>query len=543
MGAAEAARSLTTTPTSPTRPGYTLFDALQRVVDRRPVAVAVRCGGDVWTYAELRDRSVRLGNAWRAAGVVAGERVVVLSDNCHRYVELYWAAAYLGAVIVPIEARLGDDEIRAIVDEVAPAVAFAAGGKHLATLRRVAPHIGLLISDGPLIGDGPVISDGINDLTVADYEQLLAGSTAEPLEGAADPDDAVALYFTAAVEGRSRGAVVTHRNLLVQAVQTAEAMGLGLDDAQGIFLPLSHTFGGYLMFVAACQGSANTLLATFDPVVAAGLIAAGDVTWFAGFAPMPARIADAAQDNLGRLRAVMGLDGAASIQRYLDLGVRWWNFYGQTETAGLVTMGEVTAGRVTPNDVGRPLSLCRVSLRDQAGRPVPAGEAGEAWVRSDAVVRRYWPDEPTRLTDDGWLRTGDVLRGDGDGDLYFVGRTTDKDLIKPGGLNVYPAEVEAVLAAHPSVRKAWVFGLPDPDWRERVCAVVVPVDPADPPDPDALRAHCRVMAAAFKCPQQIVVALDLAENEIGGTGAITRETARVRYSATISASTSSRPTD
>ncbi len=495
---------------------YGLFDALERVTDMGPDAVAVRCGEASWTFAELRNRVVCLANAWREDGLDVGDRVAVLADNCHRFVEVYWACAYLGAVAVPLERRLGDDEIRAVLDQVQPAAVVTGTPEQLQVLRPACASARIWVT-----------FTGATDHATA-YEELIGrgSDVGNPTE--TDPDQTVAVFYTAAVEGRPRGAVVTQRNLLTQAVQTAIGLGLRPDDAQGLFLPLAHTFGGYLMFVAGCRGVATTVLASFDPLEAAILIDAGHVTFFAGFAPMPARIADAAAEAglalSGRLRLVMGLDGAATIQRYLDLGVQWMNFYGQTETAGLVAMGEVRPGSVDPTYVGHPLALSRLSVRDQEGNPVPTGEAGEAWVRSDVVVQRYWPQEPTRLSADGWLRTGDVLVADPGQELRFIGRTTDKDLIKPGGLNVYPAEVEQLLGAHPGVAQAFVFGLPDPEWRERVCAVVIAADPAAPPGTDELRKHCQARAARFKCPRTLLVATDEP-----AVASLTRESARERY--------------
>ncbi len=510
------------------RPGYNLFDALERATAIGPDAVAVRCGATTSSFAELRERVVRLGNAWRAQGLGRGDRIAVLSDNCHRFAEVYWAAAYLGAIVVPLESRLGDDEIGAVIDAAAPAALYAGDAGHLARLRRLVPQMATDAICGEA-GTG-----------ATDFDGFVAAGDPVAVEEHVAPDDPVALFFTAAVEGRPRGAVVTHRNLLAQAQQTADGIDLGPADVQGLFLPLSHTFGGYLLFVAGCRGVATTLLATFDASEAARLIGAGLVTWFAGFAPMAARVADAAEAAGvalgGRLRLIIGLDAPAVIERYLDLGVAWWNFYGQTETAGLVAMGEVVARPAVSEFVGRPLAQSRVSIRDQEGRAVPAGEAGEAWVRSDVVVERYWPDESTRLTDDGWLRTGDVLRAGPRSELWFVGRTTDKDLIKPGGLNVYPAEVETVLLTHAGVARAWVFGLPDPEWRERVCAVVVPPASAVPPTEEELKAHCRARAAAFKCPQRVLVVTEGPE-----LLQLTRLEARERYAGALGHHTGPEP--
>lgn len=501
--------------------GYGLADALHRVADLHGDEVAVRCGEEVWTFSQLRDRVARLAAAWRQAGVAPGDRVAVLADNCHRFAETYWACAYTGAVCVPVERRLSGDEIRGLLEQVAPAALVGGTAAQLDTLRRAAPgaaRLEVVLAGAP----GPTRS----------HDDLLATGSGADGATPVDPDAPVAVFFTAAVEGRPRGAVITQRNFVAQAVQTSVGLGIGPGDRQGMFLPLAHTFGGYLMFVASCSGVATTILAEFDPVAAARLVAAGNVTFFAGFAPMPARLADAAAEAgltfPGGLRMVIGLDGPPTISRYLGLGVRWMNFYGQTETSGLVAVGEVTADRVDPTAVGRPLALSRLSLRDEAGTPVPAGEAGEAWVRSDVAVARYWPDEPTRLSDDGWLRTGDVLAAGPGFGLRFIGRTSDKDLVKPGGLNVYPAEVEQLLAAHPGVAAAFVFGLPDPEWHERVCAVVVAADPASPPGAEELRAHCQERAARFKTPRSILVLTEAPEG-------LTRATANEHYASELEA--------
>lgn len=502
--------------------GYHLLDAFERTVALHRDRPAVRCGDSQMTFGALHERVSRAAASLGRLGLRPGDRVAVLSANCHRMLELYWACAAAGAPVVPLEARLSEAEMGAVLSEAAPALLIADTPERVDLLRSL-----------PGAPSGAVCLRGGHP-DAADYEGLATtpGEMAWPDIGA---DAAVAIFYTAAVEGKPRGAVVTHRNLLAQVAQTGAALGLDERDAHGLFLPLSHTFGAYLMFVAACHGAATTILATFDPVAAARRISAGEVTFFAEFAPMAQRIADAAAEAdlpmPGKLRAVLGLDVPATIGRYLRSGVRWFNFYGQTETSGLVTAGEVVADDVSATCVGRPLSLSRLSLRDQDGAPAPEGEAGEAWVRSDAVVERYWPDEPTRLTADGWLRTGDVLRADSGGRLWFIGRTSDKDLIKPGGLNVYPAEVERVLGDHPAVARAFVFGVPDSQWRERVCAVVVPAAGASV-DVAELAGFCQSRIARFKCPQSVLVAPELAASG----EPVTRQDVKDRFGARLEAS-------
>jgi acyl-CoA synthetase (AMP-forming)/AMP-acid ligase II len=506
--------------------GFTLFDAFERAVALHADRPAVHCGTAVWSFRELGDRVRSVAAGLADLPLRPGERVAVLGENCHRYLELYLAAAASGAVVVPIDLRLADAEVRAVLTETSPAVLV---GDRADRLERLQGLYGEARASVTLDGDGG---------PEATRYETLAEFTADvrPPEGLT-PDAPIVLFYTAAVAGSPRGAAVTHRNLLTQLSTTGEPLGIGPDDAHGLFLPLSHTFGAYLMFVAACRGAANTVLRSFDADQAAAQIAAGEVTFFAEFAPMATRIVDAAAESNhafpANLRFVLGLDAPPTIQRYRGASVRWWNFYGQTETTGLVAMGEVTGEDTEPNFVGRPLPLARISLRHSDGQPAPAGEAGEAWVRSDAAVQRYWPDEPTRLTGDGWLRTGDVLRGDAEGRMWFIGRTSDKDLIKSGGLNVYPAEVEQVLEEHPGIARAFVFGMPDPEWRERVCAVVQLAAGGGQLDAEAVAGFCAARIAKFKCPRPEGILVVAADEDFGDD--VDRRGVRDRFEARLEA--------
>ncbi len=508
----------------PTQIGFNLIDALQRVLSISPERPAFHCRGETFTFSALGSRVGGLAASLTGLGVKRGDRMAVLSGNCHRFGELYWAAAAIGAAVVPLEARLTTEEMRFILGEAEPKALFADTPERIALLSELFPSASIMVSMSSGAAQGSL-----------DYERLVVSGSGRLEPTGVDPDDPVAILYTAAVAGKPRGAVITHRNLVAQAAQTAERTGISNMDSHGVFLPLSHTFGAYLMFVASCNGAANTLLGAFDAGAAAELIGDGLVTFYAEFAPMGERIILAAEERgvpLGeRLRFVTGLEMPSVIERYLSLGVKFWCMYGQTETAGLVAMGEALPGSVEANFSGVALSLSAISLRDQDGRPVPDGQAGEAWVRGDFVVSRYWPDVPTRLNS-GWLQTGDVLRAESGQRLYFVARTGDKDLIKPGGLNVYPAEVEQVLGRHSGVEAAFVFGAPDPIWRERVCAVVIPCDDAPQSLESELRAMCEKALASFKRPTGIEIAWDLR----GSSEPLSRVELRERYLAKLETS-------
>lgn len=499
--------------------GFNLVDALQRITAANPGRPAMHCGEDTFSFREFEDRVARVSRAMADRGVGFGDRIAVLSGNCHRYAELYWVGAFLGAVVVPLEARLTEEDMRFILDEVQPKVVVGDSVERAQLLHSLADSSSLAV----------VMQGDCSGTELTSYESLVASGAGKPDHTDVSPDAAVAIFYTAAVDGKPKGAVVTHRNLTCQAVQTAGRVGMTVGDSHGVFLPLSHTFGAYLMFVAACNGAASALLPVFDAQGAAELIDAGKVTFFAEFAPMAERIWQAAESSgvalASKLRFVVGLDLPPAIEKYLEAGIRFWCLYGQTETAGLVAMGELFPGSVVANYSGTPLDLTNISLRDDQGNPVSEGEAGEAWVRSDCVVTRYWPDLPTRLNRNGWLQTGDILRCEPGQRFYFVGRKGDKDLIKPGGLNVYPAEVEQVLCRHEMVRAAFVFGAPDPLWRERVCAVVVPEEGSPDGLADALRGICENQLASYKRPAVLIVASEL----VGGSATLTRDLVRERF--------------
>ncbi|PSR22932.1 MAG: hypothetical protein C7B45_04745 [Sulfobacillus acidophilus] len=464
---------------------YSLWNALERASDLNPRVLAVDCHAGQFNYEDFRDRINRLASGLASFyHIQLGSRIVVLAGNCHRYVELYWACVRLGALLVPINVRLSRSEVQYIIDQCDPALGVADSEECRARLVTVAPKL-------PIIG-------------WVEHDQMI--DTSPVWEGLSPPATApMGIFYTAAVDGKPQGAIVTSRNLLAQSLQIGLRLGLSSADGYGNFLPLFHMFGACFAVMSGCFGATNVLPPTFDAPTAADLVREGRVTFFSEFAPMAQRLGDAlAWESvaIGRLRLIVGIDSLEVIQRFVKLGVCWFNLYGQTEIAGLATMGEVHGDQDEAGYVGEPLCLTWMSIRDLDGRPLSSGMAGELWIRGPTVVERYWPDRPTRLTVDGWLKTGDVLKVD-HGRWIFVGRTDDKYLIKSGGENVYPAEVELVLCAHPEVLQACVVGRADPVWQERVCAAVV-LRPGAAVSPEELAVFCRERIAAFKVPREFV---------------------------------------
>ncbi len=493
--------------------GINLGDLLERAVALDPDSMALHCGDLSESYAEFSGRVRRLAASFASFGVGFGDRVCVLSPNCHRVVELYWALAILGASAVPLEPRLTPDEITFIVDSTQPKAIVAANWETL----QIDVGFDYIEIDTEPLDDGRPNLDG-----------LCAGNEYPSLTAPVSPETPVLIMYTSAVNGKPRGAVLTHRNLITQVSQTSDAFDLTVADTHGLLLPLSHTFGAYLMFVAMARGIPTTVIRNFDSAEVVRQIDQGRISFFAEFAPMGQRILEAANDAkvtlAGKLRVVTGLEVPDTIARYIEGGVDFYCLYGQTETAGLVSAGKVSATSIAPNYSGRALSLSHLSLRDDQGIQVQPGEPGELWVRSDCVVNSYWPDQPTSLTEDGWLKTGDLLSSEPHGELFFYGRIGARDLIKPGGLNVYPSEVEQVLLRHPNVTAALVIGTPDPTWREKVVAIVSVRDNPEGFDAE-LMSYASQNLASFKRPKIIVV-----DQELLMDGHVNAEQIRAKYS-------------
>jgi long-chain acyl-CoA synthetase len=240
------------------------------------------------------------------------------------------------------------------------------------------------------------------------------------------------------------------------------------------FLPLFHVGGLFMVISSYMAGALNVNMSKFDAEKAVELIETEKVTLFFDFSPILASILEQ-HEKTGRdiksLRAVMGLDTPETIETYQRvIGGTFYSIYGQTETTGLATMGPYND---RPGSAGKMVSLGEIRLVDDYDRPVPIGQVGEIAMKGPLVFKGYWNlSEDTAYTfREGWHHTGDLGRFDNDGFLWYAGRKAEKELIKPGGENVYPAEVEKVILQHPAVEKAVVFGVPDPKWKEGIKAV------------------------------------------------------------------------
>jgi acyl-CoA synthetase (AMP-forming)/AMP-acid ligase II len=487
---------------------FTLSDLIDRNAALFPERPAFFFDEHAVTHREYAASVARLAGGLAAAGVGVGDRIAVLAPNVPAFVDLFGAAARLGAILVPINVRLSTEEVAYVIADVAPRVLVAAPALHA-----------LAGGDPP---DGPLAftlggAQGRWQPFDALYREA-AGAADAPRADYED-DAALLIVHTAAVGGRPRGAVLSHRGLLSASLQSGLAWRLGPEDVSVGVLPLFHVAGINLMLAAQHAGGATVVLTRFDPDALVERIEAVRGSVIATFPPMLGALVDAAGRagrTLSSLRVATGIDVPDTIARFQAAcrGAAFWAAYGQTETSGMVSMSPYDE---RPGSAGRPTALNVVAIVDDTDRPVAAGANGEIVVRGPMVFQGYWGcDADTAFTlRHGWHHTGDMGRVDGDGYLWYAGRSPAKELIKPGGENVYPAEVERTLLEHPDVAAAVVFGVPDAQWGEAVKAVCVP-RAGTMLDPDSLIEFVGQRIARYKKPKFVTFVSELPQASGGG---------------------------
>lgn len=445
---------------------FTLSDVIDRNVRLHGDRLAFVADGERVTHLEYASRVKHLAAGLLGLGLTVGDRVAVLARNCLAYVDLYGAAAHLGLILVPINWRLSAAEIVYVITDTAPKV-IVVGADYVSLVdgirhRLASPERYLVV--GTAVG-------GFDALDSVYRRDANAPSADIPAESA------LMILHTAAVDGRPKGALLSHMGLLAANQQQAICLGLCPQDVNLGTLPLFHVSGVGLLLALQQAGGASIVLPEFDPTTVISLIAAEKVTVCATFPPMLSTILDKTFSDggdLSSLRNLTGVDSPETIARFESLcpSARFWVAYGQSEVSGPITIAPFGE---RPGSAGRPGPLVNVEVVDDLDRPLPLGQTGEIIVRGPMVFMGYWGrNRESEFTfRNGWHHTGDLGRFDQDGYLWYAGRSPAKELIKSGGENVYPAEVESMLLEHPAVAEAVVFGVPDAHWGEAIKAVCV----------------------------------------------------------------------
>jgi long-chain acyl-CoA synthetase len=485
-----------------------LADMIEGHVDDR---VALISRNRETTYGELRDQVARLRGGLLEAGVSTGDRIAIVCGNNRFFVISYLATLGIGAVAVPLNPSSPAHELQDELVAVGPAAIIigpAAQGGWSGVDQSAIPSLHLVVVAE---GDAP---DGAVPL-----DDLLAAAPAPMVD--VEPDHLAVLIFTSGTAGASRAAMLSHGNLaanIEQGHSVADRTRAG-DVVYGV-LPLFHIFGlNVVLGVSLSVGATVLLVQRFDPATAVQSIVQRNVTVVPGAPPMWIAFSHFDEIPPGSFSTVrLALSGAARLpppvakRMQEHFGVTVLEGYGLTEASPVVTSS--AGGSYRFGSVGHVLAGQEVRLVGDDGSDVPVGDAGEVWVRGPNVFQGYLddPEATERVLVDGWLRTGDIGVVDHEGFLYLVDRA--KDLIIVSGFNVYPAEVEEVLATHPAVAEVGVLGVPHPHDGEAVKAYVV-LEQGASVDEDALVEHARDYLARYKCPSKVVFVDRLPRNAAG----------------------------
>jgi acyl-CoA synthetase (AMP-forming)/AMP-acid ligase II len=445
------------------------------------------------SYAELERLAERSAAALLAAGVRVGDRVAMALGNEPLTLALYFGAARIGAILIPLNTRLTSPELAFQISDAGAGVVVASDGSEVP-----APEHGVRFAASQFIAQLP--------------------SDPEPTPTAPGGEAPQTLMYTSGTTGLPKGAVLPHRKTLYNTLNAELYFGLRETDIVCVPVPLFHSFGLKILSVPSLFAGATVLLpARFDPSGLQASIARNRATLLGAVPVMYQRMVRAGleREKLASLRLAFGAGApldAESVRALHEIGIPLVQGYGQTETSILCAMNARDALRKV-GSVGRPVRYGEVRVGDPSGAELPRGQSGEVLVRGPIVMLGYWqrPEETEASRIAGWHRTGDLGVLDEEGYLTLVGRV--KELYISGGENVYPAEVERVLEAHPGVAEVAVVGVPDPEWGEAGRAYVVPL--GEPFDAEAVRAWLAERLARYKLPREFVVVRELPRTASG----------------------------
>jgi acyl-CoA synthetase (AMP-forming)/AMP-acid ligase II len=464
------------------------------------------------TYADLFNQTARL-----AAGLSSlppKTRVAVLCKNHPVFFHLFGAASALNLTLVLINRRLSDGEIRHIVEDTTPQIIVCDNG--------MADQASQLVSEFSFL-DRHLVVDDPNE-TISGWYQDPKHLTPVPFEN----NDPFVIIHTAAVQGKPRGAVLSQENVLLSNMQLIRYYDLTQSACLANILPLFHIMGVNMALAVLQAGGKNVIMDKFDPVQTLDLIQTQKISLLGSFPPILTTLLDTLEKgdyDLTSLKIAAGLDAPDTVKRWeADTSTTFWTMYGQTETSGLISFSPYFE---RPGSAGAISPLVQVKIADDLDRLLPAGDTGEILVRGPLVFQGYWnaPDLNEHTFRQGWHHTGDLGMIDADGYLFFKGRKAEKELIKPGGENVFPAEVEAAIMQHEAIREVCVFGVPDPRFGEGIKAVCS-LHPEKTLTADELIRFTGSMIAGYKKPRYVEFISDLPKTR---DGAIDRETIKQQY--------------
>jgi fatty-acyl-CoA synthase len=481
--------------------------------------------GTTTSHAAFAHRVRRTAAALAGLGVAPGDRVAWTGGNHPSALETLYACGQLGAIWVPVNARLAAPEAEYVLTHSGASVVVH-GRDHGALADALR---GRAAGVRHWVAAEPPVDGGADSLP---YEDLLAEADPQPRDEPVTLEDPCLVMYTSGTTGRPKGAVLTHGNMTWNAVNQLLGFDFAQDERTLALAPLFH-IGGLNGTVnpTLLRGGCAVVVRRFDPAETLRVIEEQGVNSFFAVPTMldaMAREPGFTTRDLSALRTI-GAAGAPlplpTLRTWLDRGVTMQQAYGMTEVSPGATVLDSADAERKVGSAGKPVFFTDVRVLRPDGTEASTDEIGEIVIQGPNVMAGYWnePEQTAAVLQDGWYRSGDAGSVDDEGFLYV--RDRYKDMIISGGENVYPAEVESALLELDGVQEAAVIGVPDPTWGEVGLAVVVPT-PGTKPDVDELRTRLRARLAAFKVPKYVELADELPKT---ATGKVRKPDLRDRY--------------
>lgn len=497
-----------------------LTDLCRRNAIRFPDKTAVIFEDIRYTFKEFQERTNRMAHALLKLGVKKGDRVAVLMNNSHRYMELYFSIPKCGAIITPLNYRLAGRELSWILNNAEANTLIVEEG-YIQTIDPIESEL-KTVNNIVCIGKGKP--------EMLDYEEIIADASPDEPEVDIHEGDVMSIFYTSGTTGNPKGAMLTHRNILsnCQAICIENRVRFG--DTFFIVSPMYHTITPACMYAHMYRGNTNVVVDQFDPKLVLETIEREKVTHLFLVPSMiifTLEYPDVGKYDLSSLRFLLYGGSpmpADRIKQCKDVfGCDLIQGFGMTE------IGPCYVSVLSPEDhrkfafenneekltsVGLNHSNTEMKIVDDDDNPVPVGTVGEICVRGQNVMKGYWkmPRETEEALKDGWFHTGDLGKMDDEGYLYVMDRK--KDMIISGGENIYSAEVENVLSSHPAVLEVAVIGVPDKQWGEAVKAIVALREGMNATEQELIE-YCKENLASYKKPKTVDFMEALPRNVMG----------------------------